>query len=304
MTRRWLALLLAGLVLLLPAGAAAQEAEEEDGDVLVRVNGPLRVERGDSVGTVVVVSDTLTMDGTVRDALVVVDGTATVTGTVEGDVTVVNGTLDLQDGARVTGDVFLANSELRQAAGASVEGDIQRRGELAFRWAWAVFSLLFWVGMTVAVLVAGLLFAAVGGRQLSTAAALLTDRLGPTLLTMLIVWIGIPILAVAVLFTVVGIPLGLGLLLFLLPILWFLGYLVAGTRLGAAVTRAFGRSRLPEHPYLAAVVGLLILQLVALIPVLGGLVAFLAGLVGSGALVFFAARAWRRPAAPPAAPGA
>src|SRR5215204_3598691 len=62
---------------------------------------------------------------------------------------------------------------------------------------------------------AGLLFAAVAGRQLTRAAALLTGRVGGTLLGALLVWVGIPILAVLAFITLVGIPLGFALLLFL-----------------------------------------------------------------------------------------
>ena len=35
--------------------------------------------------------------------------------------------------------------------------------------------------------------------------------------------------------TLVGIPLGLGVLLLVLPALWFLGYIVAGARLGTLI---------------------------------------------------------------------
>ena len=42
-------------------------------------------------------------------------------------------------------------------------------------WELAVFSVLVWLGMTIVLVVAGLLFAAIGGRQLSGAADLLTS---------------------------------------------------------------------------------------------------------------------------------
>ena len=48
-------------------------------------------------------------------------------------------------------------------------------------------------------------------------------------------------LAVLAMITLVGIPLEIGLLAFLLPGLWFLGYIVAATRLGGFLAGLSGR---------------------------------------------------------------
>ena len=66
--------------------------------------------------------------------------------------------------------------------------------------------------MTIAALLGGLVFAAVAGRQLSTATEVLTGELAYSILGAVAVWIGLPIVAVLAFITVVGIPLGLGLL--------------------------------------------------------------------------------------------
>ena len=120
----------------------------------------------------------------------------------------------------------------------------------------------------------------------------MTAEIGYSLLSTLVLWVGMPILAVLLILTVIGIPLGLGLLVFLLPTLWFLGYLVSGNRLGGALVGLAGRES-GEHPYLAAALGLLALQIVALIPVLGGLVLVLSGVWGAGALALLGWRAAR-----------
>jgi hypothetical protein len=158
------------------------------------------------------------------------------------------------------------------------------------------------------VIAAGLIFAAFGGRQLQSAAATVTGHLGPTLLTALILWIGVPALAVLLIATVIGIPLSFGILFFLLPALWFIGYLVAGAALGTAILRA-GWSEQAEHRYLPVVVGLSVFQIVALIPFMGGMVAFFAGLAGGGALLYQMWTAFRgttagRPTMPPTIPAA
>ena len=73
-----------------------------------------------------------------------------------------------------------------------------------------LFGFVFWIGFTIAIIFCGLLFAAIGGRQLGTAATLLTAQAGKSIVASVILWIGVPILAALTLITIVGIPIGLG----------------------------------------------------------------------------------------------
>ncbi len=151
--------------------------------------------------------------------------------------------------------------------------------------------------MTVVVIANGLLFAAVGGRQLLDAGLLIVSQPGGTIVAALIVSILLPMIAVFSLFTIIGIPLGLAIFGALIG-LWILGYLVAGAQLRVELVSRLDRpSKGSRLFYLAVAVGLL-LQLIGLIPVLGFVVTTLAGFLGAGALAFLAWRAWRRPGAP------
>ncbi|MDQ3641922.1 MAG: hypothetical protein M3450_10815 [Actinomycetota bacterium] len=87
--------------------------------------------------------------------------------------------------------------------------------------------------------------------------------------------------------TLVGIPLGL-LGLLSLGMLYALGYLVAALTIGRMVVKE------PRSVYLAFLAGLAIIRLVGVIPVLGGLAAFLASAVGLGAVAIAGWRAARR----------
>jgi hypothetical protein len=292
-TRRRAVLLLITVALaLLPSTTRAQDPDAEGG-LLLRLNGDIRIPAGESSDTVIVINGDAIVDGTVTGGLVVINGDATVNGSVDEEVVVINGSVTLGDTARVGGDVSLVRSDLTRAPGAVVEGTVAERSEFGFGRAGAVFSFLVWLGFTIVVLLAGLLFAAVGGRQLTGAAALLTSSVGGTLLGALLVWVGIPILAVLAFVTLVGIPLGFALLLFLLPALWLLGYLVAGARLGTWLLDLMHRPVAADHPYLAVLLGLVVLQLVLWIPVLGGLIWVLAGVLGAGALALLAWHAWQ-----------
>ncbi len=310
MQQRRAIVVILGLVaaLLFAPGAAAQETRTDDDGFLLRVNGTTTVAANEVTDSSFAINGDAIVAGTVRDALVVVNGDATVSGRVEGNVMVVDGALTLQPGATVA-DVTLVRGTLIRAPGAAITGELSERSEFVnFGWGSGLFSFLFWLGTTVVVLLAGLVFAAIGGRQLTGAGNLLTGRTGASLLAAAVVWLGLPILAVLALVTIVGLPLGLAVLLFVLPALWFLGYLVAGTRLGAVLARRFGAQDTPNRPYLEAVVGLFVFRVIGLVPVVGGLLVALAGLVGAGALGVLAYRGWsghrRTTARPDPAPAA
>lgn len=279
-------LAVAGLDAAVPAATKPKSPPDTPGFIL-QVDRPFHLPAGDSVGGVVVIGDTAIIDGTVAEPLIVINGLARVRGTVGQDVVVVRGRLELEPSARIGHDVVLYRSSLSRAAGAVVAGEVRERT------AGFTFSertlLLIWLSMTVAVVAAGLLFATFGEVLLAEAVALLRGDTGRALLGTLVVWAGLPFLAVLAMMTGIGFPLGMGIFVFLLPALWFIGYLVTGAWLGAELLRRAGREEDAGRRYAPILVGLVVLQLLGLVPGVGGFVAMLAGLVGSGAI---AARAW------------
>jgi hypothetical protein len=281
--------LAAALVALVPLTAHAQGDDE---GLVLRIDGNVSNASGETVGTVIVITGDALVEGTITDSLVVVDGTATIRGTVEGDITVISGDLVLESGSTVE-TVNLYRSDLEQASGATVNGDIHERENFLSVAEGVAVTALAWAGLTVAVILAGLVFAAVGGRQLLSAATNLKDEVASSILTAVAVWIGVPLAAALIMITLVGIPFGLGIFIFVLPALFLLGYITTATLLGGAISGLFRREQSADHPYLAASLGVLILQLVLIIPVLGWLVVMLAGLWGAGGLALVAYRAAR-----------
>lgn len=314
-----------------PGPRRAQRGEDVKG-VLVRVGAPALVRAGETERTVVVVGSDAVVDGDVLENLVVVGGDARVAGNVAGDVVMVGGQLALEPGARVGGDVLLhGNSTIARAPGAVVDGAVQRSAGVAFG---PLAGWLLWLGVTLMLVLAGLLFAAAGGRQLDEAAALLLRRVGPVVVTTLVLIAAVPILAIIAFLTVIGIPVGIALLVALVPALGLAGYLVAAMALGDVVLRRLGRGRREApaeraarveagpareavapaapgeparapaavHPYREIALGVVLLQLILLIPFLGFLLVVLAAHLGAGALVYRAWLVWRRPR-PEAGPG-
>ncbi len=292
--RRYALLLFVAIVALAPAAAVAQETER-DGGLALRLGGDYMVGEADVVEAAIVVDGDADVAGHVEDLLLVVNGDADVSGTVDGTVVMINGTLRVADGGMVN-DVSLIRSDLEEAPGATVAGEVNE----ATQWGlWAsgaiiLFGLAFWVAMTFAVLVGALVFAAVAGRQLSEGSRLMSDAPGQSILSGIIAFVGLPIVAVFAMLTIIGIPLGLGMLLFLLPMLSFLGYIVAGTWLGRLIlSRTVARGD-GGHPYREALVGVLILQLAVLIPGLAPAVFVVGSVWGTGALAYTAYRNLRR----------
>lgn len=291
--------LLALLILTAGNSLAQDPATNDDDNFLLRVGGEAAVGADETIGSVVVVDGDAVVDGRVTQALVVTNGTATVNGQVDGQVMVFNGTLQLASGSTVN-DVSVVRGQLERADGATVTGELNDRVDLnTLGWSAVIFTFVLWIGITIVVLLAGLAFAAFGHRQLVDAAQALTGHAGESILTALIVWVGLCLLAILAFVTVIGIPLGLTILLVLLPLLWCLGYIVVGQALGAWLWRLLGQ---PPHRYLAVLIGLIALQLITLVPAIGGPVGFLAGLVGAGALGYrlYRGRTAPRQPAPPA----
>jgi hypothetical protein len=273
-------------ILVIPVGLAAQgSAATNGGDLLLRVQGPVRIAAGDVASTVVVIGHDADIDGTVSSHVIVVNGTARIRGVVQGNVTVANGHLELLPGARVGQKALLYRSSVSRAPGAEVAGGIQE--EMGFSFARAAW--FFWFGFTFLVVAAGLMFAFLAQRSLEGASRLVRLQPGYTALTSLVVVVGLPTLSFLLILTGIGIPLGIALMVFLLPSLVFLGYVVAGSSLGHLALRVWPQGS--DNPYLAVALGLLLLQVVALVPGIGGLIALLASQLGAGALVY---RVWRR----------
>ena len=196
---------------------------------------------------------------------------------------VFNGRVELQSGANVTGDVVSQSAPV-VASGATIGGTTKR---LQTNTNWEGFGwagkLAWWLAVSVSTLVVGLVLLWLVGRGAARILEAGRTRIGPSIGLGLLLFFGLPLLAVIALVTVVGIPLGLGLLAALL-LIHALGYSAAAWVLGRSILRG------PTAWVVAFLVGWAVLRVVALIPILGGLVWFAAVVLGLGAL---AVAIWR-----------
>ena len=290
-----------------PVAMAADEALPHTGRVLMAFNGDVALPAGEQADVVFVANGDAYIAGTVN-TLTVIDGNATVHGATVETIVIVSGTLALEDGTTVTGNVRSIESTVTQAEGVEIAGEI--KGVDAELIALGAFlgpaALLFALGMFLASLVAGLLLAAIGSRQVRAAEQVIAAEPLKTFGTGLLGAIAIPVLAIVAMITIVGAPLGIGILLGFLPLLAFVGFLVAGTFVGEEL---LGTRKEPAaaRPYKGAVLGIVILQVIGIVPVIGGLATAVASLLGLGAILLVGWRIVRgtgtsQPAAPMSAP--
>lgn len=284
--------LLIGMLLLcwlLPAAGAAAAADGDDGDRIVLV-GDVLVDRDETAGDIVVVDGDVTIRGVVTGDVVVIAGDVTIRGTVEGDVVAVSGLATLGRRGRIGGDLVYADEKPVQTPGSQVAGDVEKFDIGSA----SVFAAIgAWIAVTLSLLLLGLALLFLAPRAGEAVARTGREKTLVAALVGLLAFFLLPIIAIGLCVSLIGLPLGIVLLLLILP-LYVIGYLTTALLLGSRIVKKGG--------ILAFVAGLVILQLLTLIPIVGGLIGFLAVIVGLGVLLVTLFRARSRPVATSVAP--
>jgi cytoskeletal protein CcmA (bactofilin family) len=263
---------------LLPA-ASATAADKDDNNEQIVLSGSVLIDRNETAGDVVVVDGDVTIRGKVDGDVVVVDGDVTIRGTVDGDVVAVSGQATLGRRGHVTGDVVYGDEKPVLAPGSRVSGKVKKfeLGDASI-----VGAIGFWIGFTLSLLVLGLVLLALAPKAADAIARTAKAKPLIAVLVGLLSFFLIPIVAIAACVTIIGLPLGIVLLFSVVP-LYAIGYLSAGL--------VIGRLILKKARILAFVVGLVILQLITLIPIAGGIIGFLATVFGLGVVLLTLVRA-------------
>src|ERR687891_371815 len=247
----------AGLLLVSLAAPAQAQDDGSGGDEndQVVLTGQLLIEADRTVGTAVIFNGPATIEGTVREDLFVLNGDTEISGTVDGDVVVFNGEVAVRSGAEIGGDLVTQGTpEVEE--GATIRGS---RGNVATRFDYDVGGFagrfVWWLGYTASVLILGLLLLAFAPRLDDAVIQTIRARLGSSIGWGIALFFLLPIAAVILLITVVGIPLGLS-LLFALALIYTIGYAVATIGVGRLVMRSSSR-------YVAFLIGAVILRALA-----------------------------------------
>jgi hypothetical protein len=264
-------------------------------DRRISISGDVEVARGEVVtGPVATVDGSANIRGTVTDFVVVGDGDLRVSGRVTRGVVVVHG--DAVISGRVGGDVVAVTGRVTVTSTGSVGGDVVSRrdpniargtveGEVRgldlrgiFTGIIIGFLAYLWLAVTLSMALLGLVFVWLHPRAADTAVAA-SRRFWPSIGWGALVGIVGPVIAILVVATVLGLPLGFTMLSGL-NVLAPLGYVTAALALG----RVWVKGATPRSRIGAFFAGFGILRLVALIPGLGLVVWFLVCVYGIGAV--------------------
>lgn len=262
---------------LLPAVSAAAADDADDRIVLV---GSVLVDRDETAGDVAVLDGDVTIRGTVTGDVIVGDGDVTIRGTVEGDVLAVAGQVTLGRRGHIEGDLAYGDEQPIRAPGSRVDGETTK---FDLNDASIVGAIGVWIAFSVSFFLLGLILLLLAPKAGDAVARTAKAKAGIAAGVGLLGFILIPIIAIAAFFTLVGIPLGIVLLATIVP-LYAIAYVSTAFVLGRLIIKSGPR-------ILAFLIGLVILQLLTLIPIAGGLIGLLAVIFGLGVLLVTLGRA-------------
>lgn len=273
MRRRGRALLLVAAVVgvgVLTAGPAF--AQSDKGSPQVVIKGRIIVAPNETDSSLVIVDGPVLVAGTATGSVVAFHGPVTISGTVEGSVISFSDRVTLLSGARVEGDVRSYKTAVIASdaiVGGTVSGvDFSKLNQAAW-----VSRYVWWFAVTVSTLLLGLLTLAFPQRAQDALRAA-AGRTWPSIGWGLIWFFALPIAAVILCVTIVGLPLGLA-VLFALGLIYLIGYVAAAWWLGGLVARRASR-------FVAFLAGWGILRAAALIPFLAGALWTVATIFGLG----------------------
>lgn len=278
------------------AGGATVEIERTVTDDAFVAGGAVVVRESARIaGDAFVAGRTVEMHGAIDGDLRVVGEMVTITGAVNGDVVVRAGTFTLAPTARIGGSLtYTAEDRANVSPAATEAGGIraqepERRANVGRRDRdrdWAAVA-----GWSLGGIIGLLLLAAVLQWAFPELVLQASDTMGDFVLKSfglgLLTCIGLPFAGLILLFTIIGIPLGL-LLWLVLALLLATATVIAAYGLGLRGRVLFART-LEEPPYGARIlwtlIGLVVLAVISWIPFVGGLIVWLFEITALGALV-------------------
>lgn len=285
--------------LLVPVALGADPVVPNTGRVLISIQGDVTLPADQQADTVIVVGGRATILGD-TNAVVAIDGSAVLQGSRVETVVAISSPIELASGTVVTGDLVTLDSAVSRAADAQVQGTTRDlAGDFAaFGLFFAAAMILWFIGLGIAAIVAGLVLVAIATRQVREMEGIIVHEPIKAFGVGLLGTIAIAIVGIAAIVTIIGAPIGLAVLSLVLPLVSTLGFLVTGVWIGEWIVRNVQPGRVHERPYLAAFLGILVLLVLTFVPFVSGILS----LFGTGAVLLFGWRAFRAPSGVAVAP--
>jgi cytoskeletal protein CcmA (bactofilin family) len=223
-------------------------------------------------------------------------------GQVQGDADLTARSIEIGPAARIMGKLIYRSAEeakidpAAQIAGGTTRLtlEVSKPAAQAGRVALVIF-LIFKLVCLLGLMLLGTILILVFPKFAQDAAGTIASDPGKSLALGLALLVTLPVAAMLLMMTVIGIPLGMTVLL-LYPLALVIGYLTAayfvGERGAAKLRQGIAMTR--GRRILSLVLALLALAIIGLVPILGGLVIFIALLAGLGAWMLHGYRLYVR----------
>jgi cytoskeletal protein CcmA (bactofilin family) len=226
-------------------------------------------------------SNATTINGSVTRNVRNASGDLTINGTVNGDVTTASGTIALGSDASVAGNMeYYSETELDIPGAEQVEGEIVFREtrETPVRPGFPRALILFGFLMILHAVVLGIVIALLAPRWLALTNTVLFDNALKAFGYGILLLVAIPIIAVILMATIIALPIAFVLLLIYSLALIFSQFIVA-YYIGTLI-----RKQRVWSPVLTMLLGVIILEFIFLIPLLGFLARIIVASLGLGAI--------------------
>jgi hypothetical protein len=229
----------------------------------------------------------ITITGKVGGKLAVAGGQVKIDAPVAGNATISGGTLDLGPNTRIAGKLEFNGGQLEQDPAAQVVGGLVRSSRHRHDWDGEPYGRAFaraiWTAslMFLAAIIAGALPGPVRRMQ----EELRTQPWVATLFGILAL-ICIPIAAVIVMITIIGIPIGLLAILGYVALL-LLGYVASSVVVSGLLLDRYKAEVASQTAWRvgAAVLAMLVIASLRMVPLVGGLIGLAALVIGVGVIV-------------------
>lgn len=237
-------------------------------------------------GSMVFGAGNVEVNGPVGGNIVAGVGNLVVRNSVSGGIYTGVGKLQIDEGAKITGDVtYWSDEEALVDEAATISGTLERRTPVeprgpsdkdveSFLTGFRLFSLLSMV-------VIGLLLLRFFPGILETGVQILDQKPWQSLGLGLVKLILEPIVAIILIVTVIGLPLGIFLIFAYIMEIYFASYFVTFW-IGKLVMNRFNQK---ANLYWSFIVGVLVFALITSVPIVSGIVRFLSLLFGLGAIL-------------------
>ncbi len=232
------------------------------------------------------------LSGSIGEDVKISGGDLNMSGTVDGDMTFEGDTAKLGPNAEIGGDFTYKTPKKAKISNDAVIGGKtthklpEQQKQSDFSSSAIVFGILFalfwFVIWTIGSVIVGVILVSLAPRGIQTISSSMSSSVWASLGIGFVLLFGMPIVAMILIFTLIGIPLGL--ILFIMYMLGvYFSTIFVGFWLGQKIIKLFKKKGEPS-PLWSMILGVLVISIILAIPIIGALISLLAIIWGLGGI--------------------